>query len=83
METGRPVVAVDAHLENVVYWLRQRGYQVVPLEDRVPLGVDAVVVSGADDNLMGMQDVETRAPVIRAEGMTPDEIAEALARRLQ
>ncbi len=83
MLNERPVVAVEAHLHNIASFLAERGYEVVPLEDRVPDHADAVVVSGGDDNLMGMQDAETKAPVIRAAGLTPDDIVRALDQRLR
>jgi len=83
MPNERPVVAVEAHLQNVMSRLKERGYEVILLEDRVPDRVDAVVVSGGDDNLMGRQGAETKAPVIRAAGLTPDDIVRALDQRLR
>jgi len=35
---------------------------------------DAIVVTGADSNFMGMEDVMTTTKVINAEGKTEDEI---------
>lgn len=43
--------------------------------------VDAVVLSGADQNIMGMQNIVTKAPVINASGLSPEEIWNEIQRR--
>jgi hypothetical protein len=40
------------------------------------------VVSGQDDNVMGVKMTQTKAPVIRAEGRTPEEVVRAVEERL-
>jgi hypothetical protein len=39
------------------------------------------VVSGGDYNMMGVETTLTKAPVIQALGMTPDEVIAAVERR--
>lgn len=74
------IVAVEPNLSTVIDLLEMEGYEVVDL-DRASLdAVDAVVVSGADINLMNMQDTLTEVPVISAAGKSPKEILDELDR---
>lgn len=74
------IVAVEQNLSNVIDLLEMEGYEVVDL-DRASLdAVDAVVVSGADINLMNMQDTLTEVPVISAAGKSPQEVLDELDR---
>lgn len=41
---------------------------------------DCCVISGGDKDLMGMQDIQFNGPVINAEGMTADEVYQAIQR---
>lgn len=68
------IIAVEKTLSNVVDVLETEGYDVVSLESADFEIVDAIVVSGADINLMNMQDVATTVPVINASGKTANEI---------
>jgi len=68
------IIAVEKNLSNVVDVLETEGYDVVSLESADFEIVDAIVVSGADINLMNMQDVATAVPVINASGKTANEI---------
>ncbi|MHB8917514.1 MAG: YkuS family protein [Desulfocucumaceae bacterium] len=56
--------------------LRREGYQVVsPYRGQ---NVDAIIVTGIDNNLMNMQDIKDTAPVIDASGKTPEDIIKRL-----
>ncbi|MBO8171269.1 MAG: YkuS family protein [Bacillaceae bacterium] len=74
-----PRVAVEDNLDQVENILRNNGYDVVRLGNQQQQ-VDAVVISGQDRNMMGMQDRQTGASVINAEGMTAEEVYEAVNR---
>ncbi|MDH7480279.1 MAG: YkuS family protein [Syntrophomonadaceae bacterium] len=65
-------VAVAEGLSGLGRLLREEGYTVVGPEAGEE--VIAVVVTGMDSNLMGMQDIRTAAPVIDATGQTADQI---------
>lgn len=81
-------VAVSDSLSPLKQMLHRAGYDVVNLENEaVPSETgmseyDAVVVSGVDVNLMGMQDISGRSVVINAAGKSPQEILEELRSRL-
>jgi len=74
------VVAVEEGLGPVREELQRRGYTVVGM-DRAR-SAHAIVVSGMDDAFLDAQNIVTRAPVINAQGMTPEEVARDIGRRL-
>lgn len=76
--TGKPVVAVDEDLAPVRQELKAQGFDVVGLGEIPWEEVSAVVVSGGANNLVQMEDIRTRAPVIDARGKTAQEIARDL-----
>ena len=73
------VIAVERILSNLAEVLEVEGYEVVFLDDSNINSVDAIVVGGADINLLNIQDAVTDVPVINAAGKTFNEIIEELA----
>lgn len=73
-------VAIEQNLSNVRDYLSQEGYQCVSLDNQTQSGqgVDAIIVSGADNNLMGISDTTSQAPVINAHGLTPEDVCNRL-----
>ncbi|MGE5631276.1 MAG: YkuS family protein [Caulobacteraceae bacterium] len=73
-------VAIERTLSNVKRYLENRDCTVEVLDEankenkRVLDKFDAIVVTGADSNFMGMEDIVTDTMVINAEGKTEDEI---------
>ena len=68
-------IAVEDSLTNVSNYLRNQGCDVCSLTEEKNLDrCDAVVVSGQDDNFMGMQDTLTKAIVVDATGKTEEEV---------
>jgi len=70
-------VAVEEELSELRLMLAQRGYEVVNPGER---HVDALIITGMDRNVMGMQDPHVESMVIDASGRTPEEIFEKLER---
>ena len=81
-------IAVSETLSPVKRALHLNGFEVVNLESNAAISekgmgdYDAVVISGMDENRMGMQDISGRAIVINAAGRDPDEILQELRDRL-
>lgn len=76
-------IGVEESLVNVQQALQERGYNVVPLRNENDVkNCDCCVISGQDQNVMGMQDVLTEAPVIDAQGKTADEVVQAVEERI-
>ena len=81
MKKGR--VAVEMNLTQVREYLDSQGYEVVQLD---PLSLsevelhncEAVVISGMDKNMLGMQDTFTGSPVIDATGKSPQQVMSQL-----
>jgi len=72
-------VAIESSLSPVRDYLSSQGCQVVSLEAAGLQSLSgnaysAVVISGADKNVMGIQDIEADCPVINALGMTPEQV---------
>ncbi len=72
------IVAVEKNLSRLAESLEVEGYEVINLDDADLDSVDAILVSGADNNLMNIQDIVSAVPVINASGKTTDEILEEL-----
>lgn len=73
------VIAVEKILSSLAEVLEVEGYDVVFLDDSNINSVDAIIVGGADINLLNIQDAVTDVPVINAAGKTFNEIIEELA----
>lgn len=76
-------VAVEQTLKNVGTFLQEKGYEIASLdplsESKAELhNVSAVIISGQDENMMGMQDMVTQSVVIDARGMTEEQVYERL-----
>ena len=76
-------IAVADGLRPVRECLRAAGFEVVSTSGGIPEDVQAIVLSGLDDNLLGRQDVVRRVPIVNADGMTPEQVAGEVHRRLQ
>ncbi|MGE5380590.1 MAG: YkuS family protein [Methylocystaceae bacterium] len=68
------IIALDSGLTPVKNFLTQQGCQIININEARNQRVDAVVLSGMDKNIMGMEGIVIDAPVFSAEGMTPEEI---------
>ncbi len=81
-------VAVSPLLTNVKEYLQSQGVDVVDFDDnditRFGFAGDlgAIVISGGDMDMLGMQDTSLAVPVINATGRTADEISLELKERL-
>ncbi|HCJ11294.1 MAG TPA: hypothetical protein DHW14_09070 [Clostridiales bacterium] len=76
------VVAVEDGLRPVAEALRERGYEVMTFTEGNLDQAEALVVSGQDDNLLGVHTRQVRGPVISAEGKTPVEIVRRVEKEL-
>ncbi len=74
-------VAVAGQLDSYRDALKARGFRVIPLIEAALDEADAIVLDGMDDDGLGIQDAMTLAPVIDADGMTPEEVADAVEQR--
>ncbi|GEN34349.1 YkuS family protein [Aneurinibacillus danicus] len=75
-------IGVENTLSNVKQYLKSQGHQVMDMNESTMANCDCCVVSGQDNNMMGMANALTKAPVINADGMTAEEVLEAVNRNL-
>lgn len=76
-------IGVEESLKNVQQALQDKGYEVVKLKQNSDAkGCAACVITGLDNNVMGMQTTSLDGPVIEASGLTADEICEELENKL-
>lgn len=76
-------VGVEESLTDVKQALQEKGYEVVDLysmEDAA--NCDCCVVTGLDQNVMGMSSDVPDASVIQAKGMTAEEVCKEVEERL-
>jgi len=79
---NRATVAIEGQLSPFSHLLTEAGYNVVPLDNKTLSVAQAIVVQGAESNFLGMEDPLTVAPVINADGMTPNQVLAAVERRV-
>lgn len=78
-----PKVAVEGALTPVAQMLQQNGYDVVQLSENELNQVDCVVISGGDQNVMGIQDRATKAQIVNAEGLTAEQVVQQVQQKFQ
>lgn len=73
-------VAVEKNLQNVKQYFESKGFQVDTIHDTEldTIGTvseyDAIIISGGNNNFLGIEDTNTKAPIIDAAGQTAEEI---------
>ncbi|MCX7615184.1 MAG: YkuS family protein [Clostridiales bacterium] len=76
-------IAIEQNLTPVKDYLTEKGFKVKDInfsEAKKLRGYDAFVVTGLHSNFLGVQDTESKAVVINADGMTPEEVADQIDR---
>jgi hypothetical protein len=77
-------IGVEQSLTNVCDALRAKGYDVVELQQEQDAnGCDCCVISGQDQNVMGIQNAVIQGSVLNAHGMSAEEVCQAVESRLQ
>ena len=66
-------VAIEDGVQGLRYELEQEGFRVVDLADQ-PQNMDAVILSGLDENMLGDHTRVFDGFVINARGRQPEEI---------
>jgi hypothetical protein len=81
-------IGIQKELSTVRDYLKDNGFKVYEVDTTnitsasTLQSFDAVVVNGANDNIMGIDNTETKMPVINADGLTPVDVLNALKREL-
>ena len=79
-----PKVGVEQSLTAVQEALQQKGYDVVQLSNEDDAkGCDCCVITGIDNNVMGIANSVTAGSVIEASGLSADEICQQVESKLK
>jgi hypothetical protein len=77
-------IGVEQSLTNVSEALKSKGYDVVELrQEQDASSCDCCVISGQDQNVMGIQNAVTKGSVLNAHGMSAEEVCQAVESKLQ
>lgn len=76
-------IAVEGSLENVKNYLQEKGYEVEELNNKNLNIYDAIIVTGQDSNVLGIENTVTKSAVITARGQSPEEIYQQLQDRIK
>lgn len=78
-------IAVQRDLAPIKDYLTDKGYNVQEFEENASQvmnhNVDAIVVTGQDQNMMGIETTSTKVPIIDARGMNPQQVERMLNNR--
>lgn len=78
-----PKVGVEQSLTAVHEALQQKGYDVVQLKNEDDAkGCDCCVITGIDNNVMGISNAVTAGSVITAHGLSADEVCQQVESHL-
>ncbi|QNO15017.1 YkuS family protein [Alkalicella caledoniensis] len=75
------IIAVEDGLDKFKEGLEKAGYKTVDLSQNFVNPI-AIVVSGMDDNLMGMETITNEIPVINCEGMSVEQVVREIKNRM-
>lgn len=77
-------IGVEQSLTDVQEALQSKGYDVVQLKQESDAnGCDCCVITGQDENMMGIQNAITEGSVINAHGHTAEEICQQVEQKLK
>lgn len=77
-------IGVEESLTDVQQKLQEDGHEVITLRQEQDVnGCDCCIISGQDQNVMGMQDTAIQGPVISAQGLSANDISREVQKRLQ
>lgn len=77
-------IGVEKGLANVAGYLITNGYAVEMLSGSIDSNMeklsnyDCIVTSGANTDMLGISDTATKAPVINAKGLSPNEVKDRI-----
>lgn len=77
-------IGVEQSLTNVSEELRDKGFNVVTLkEESDAKNCDVCVITGQDENVMGIQNVVSQGSILNASGLSAEEVCQEVENRIQ
>lgn len=74
-------IAVEPSLTDVKQLLQQQGHEVVSMDNMADCS--CAVITGQDNNIMGMANTSTKASVINAQGKSAQQIVDQITQAIQ
>lgn len=74
-------IAVEPSLTDVKQLLQEKGHEVVSMDNIA--NCSCAVITGQDNNVMGMSNTSTNASVINAEGKTAQQIVDQVLQSIR
>lgn len=74
-------IAVEESLSDIKQALQNNGHEVVSMTANNLSNIQYLVITGQDNNIMGISEAATNASVINADGLTAEEVVEHIDRR--
>ncbi len=76
-------IGVESSLTAVKQALEEKGYEVIELKNESDAqNCDVCIVTGMDQNVMGIHDTVTEGPVIDASGMSAEDVCREVESRI-
>lgn len=76
-------IGVEETLTDVKQALQEKGYKIVDLYSEEDVdGCDCCVISGLDENIMGMTTASIAGPVINADGQNAEDVCQMVEEKL-
>ncbi|MGE7934265.1 YkuS family protein [Viridibacillus arvi] len=77
------IIGVEQSLTNVSEALLAKGYEIVELKHESDVtGVDCCVITGLDNNALGIHDTSIQGSIIEAAGLSADEVCRKVEEKL-
>lgn len=77
-------IGVEGSMTDVKEALKAKGYDTVDLrQENDAKGCDCCVITGLDQNVMGMADTSIEGAVINASGLTAEQVCQEVDSRLK
>lgn len=77
------IIGVEQSLSNVEAALQAKGYEVIQLRNEQDAkNCDVCVITGQDENMMGISDTTIEGSIIDARGLSADEIVQRVDKLL-
>ncbi|WP_100373375.1 YkuS family protein [Bacillus sp. FJAT-45037] len=78
-----PKIGVEQSLTDVQQELQAKGYDIVQLKnEQDSQGCDCCVITGQDQNVMGIQNAATQGSIINAHGMSAQDVCQQVEQKL-
>lgn len=74
---------MEQSLTNVSEALKNKGYDVVTLKNELDAkNCDLCVITGQDENVMGIQNIVSEGSILNASGLSAEEVCQEVENRL-